>query len=275
MNRSAGHGSATPGASAVVDEPPFVIELDPSLPVAAAALHDGHHVRAEVRAALALGDRERLREEDPFTAGWTEVVGTRLVARRSRFEVDLNRPPDGAVYRTPEQSWGLKVWREGPDEGLVKRSLEIHESFYAEARRVLSVLEERWERFVVLDIHSYNHRRSGAAGETAPQDENPEVNVGTGSLDRDRWGAVVDRFMRDMRGGGELLDVRENVKFRGGYFSSWVHETFPSSGCALAVEFKKVFVDEWSGEPYESRIAAIKRRLAATVPGLVEELRRS
>jgi hypothetical protein len=72
------------------------------------------------------------------------------------------------------------------------------------------------------------------------------------------------------RDGG--LDVRENVRFRGGHFAEWVHERFPDSGCALAIEFKKTFMDEWTGEPDSERIGWLARALAATVPRVTSEL---
>ena len=100
-----------------------LIQTGDDAPVAAAALHDGHALRADVRAALALGDEQRLREEDPFTAQWAEIVETRLVGLRSRFEVDLNRPRERAVYQQPEDAWGLHVWRDTPPPSMFKASL--------------------------------------------------------------------------------------------------------------------------------------------------------
>jgi len=73
-------------------------------------------------------------------------------------------------------------------------------------------------------------------------------------------------------GGG--LDVRENVKFRGGQLSRWVHQRFGESACCLAVEFKKFFMDEWTGQPNRALVGAIGEALRAAGPGLVEELRR-
>ena len=98
-------------------------------PVVAAAIHDGHQVRGEVSRILALTDAERLREEDPFTALWTEVAETRIIGLQSRFEVDLNRPREKAVYITPEDAWGLRVWQERPDEHLISRSLAGYDAF--------------------------------------------------------------------------------------------------------------------------------------------------
>ena len=244
-------------------------------PLVAAAIHDGHAVRPEVEQVLALAPAERLREEDPFTAKWTEIAETRIVGRRSRFEVDLNRPPDKAVYLKPEDAWGLEVWREGPLPTLVDRSLKVYDGFYEGVGRVLDKKAEQHGRFVVYDLHSYNHRRGGPDAEPEDPELNPEVNVGTGSLDRERWAPVVDAFIEALRNVdymGRRLDVRENIKFTGGYFSQWIHSTYPESGCALAIEFKKFFMDEWTGEPDPVALHAIRQALSSTVPSVLDAL---
>jgi N-formylglutamate amidohydrolase len=244
-------------------------------PLLATAIHDGHEVRAEVADLLALDDAGRLREEDPHTGRWTTVAQNRVVARRSRFEVDLNRPPETAVYRTPDDAWGLDVWRAPPSDALVQRSMDVYRGFHDQVGTILGDLQERYGRFVVLDIHSYNHRRDGADAPPADPAGNPVVNVGTGNIDRERWGPLVDRFIAELRDHevlGVPLDVRENVRFRGGHFSKWVVQTFPETGCPLAVEMKKVYMDEWTGIVDEAAIDQIGEALAATVPGLLASL---
>lgn len=244
-------------------------------PIVATAIHDGHELRAELAALAALPEPDRLREEDPFTGNWTKAAGTRIVALRSRFEVDLNRPRERAVYLHPEDAWGLDMWKSPLPGEVIERSLAEYDAFYSELARVLQSVERRYGRFVVLDLHSYNHRRQGPEGPAADPEANPEVNVGTGSLPPGRWDGVVERFMSDMRAYnflGRRLDVRENVKFRGGNFSRWVHTEFPIAGCALAVEFKKFFMDEWTGEPSLPQVGEIQKALASTVPGILEEL---
>lgn len=247
-------------------------------PLAAVALHDGHGARAEVGDLFALADLDRLREEDPFTGSWTRIVPNRWVALRSRFEVDLNRPRERAVYRKPADAWGLEVWSRDLPEDVAARSLEQYDACYDALRDFLRRLETAHGRFVVFDIHTYNHRRSGPDRPAASGAENPQVNLGTGTLDRARWGHIAERFMADLAGHdfpGGPLDVRENVKFRGGHFSRWVHETFPETGCALAIEFKKFFMDEWTGEPDTALVDAIREALSATVPGVLAELKRT
>ena len=100
-------------------------------PVLATAIHDGHELRLEIAEAMKLPDLDRLREEDPFTGQAAAAVATHVIAHRSRFEFDLNRGADGAVYETAEQCWGLDVWKALPlDRALVDRSLAIHAAYY-------------------------------------------------------------------------------------------------------------------------------------------------
>jgi N-formylglutamate amidohydrolase len=247
-------------------------------PIVAVALHDGHEVRSEVAKHLALSEIERLREEDPRTADWVGIAPTHINVHRSRFEVDLNRPLETAVYRGPDQAWNLQVWRDGtPPPWIVEAGREIHRAFYSALESLLRDVEERHGRFVVYDLHSYNHRRGGQG---APADDvraSPDVNLGTGSMDRERWKPVVEAFLNAISGvevAGRRLDVGENVRFQGGFLPEWVHRTFPGSGCALAVEVKKFFMDEWTGAVDADSLAAMGEALARTVPPIQEALGR-
>ena len=247
-----------------------------NIPLVAAAIHGGHKLRPEIARMMALADADRLREEDPFTAGWTSIAENRLVGSQSRFEVDLNRPREKAVYIHPEDAWGLQIWKEPPTAEVIERSLTVYDAFYDEAHRVFTELESRFGRFVVFDLHTYNHRRDGPNGPIADAEGNPEVNVGTGTMDRNRWTPVVDRFFKELSAFdflGRQLDVRENVRFRGGQLARWTHEHFPQSGCVLAIEFKKFFMDEWTGIPDSIQLEAIRQCLGSTISGILEALR--
>ena len=136
-------------------------------PLVATAIHDGHNLRTEVAAIMALPDLERLREEDPFTGNWANVADNRLIGSQSRFEVDLNRPREKAVYIQPEDAWGLHVWQETPSAAIIEQSLANYDAFYAEAHRLFSDLEKRFNHFVVFDLHTYKHRREGPNGALA------------------------------------------------------------------------------------------------------------
>jgi N-formylglutamate deformylase len=247
-------------------------------PLLALAVHAGHEIRPELLSWLAIDEPTRFREEDPYTDYWTLAFDTQLLTRRSRFEVDLNRPVDQAVCVQPADCWNLHVWKEGVPMELLEQSLTEHAAFYTELERVCRRLEEQYGRFVVFDLHSYNHRRSGPAGPVSDPEANPDINIGTGSMERNRWAPVVDGIMSDMRDFdflGRRLDVRENVNFRGRYLAQFVHTHFPSSGCALAVEVKKFFMDEWSGRADSLQVQTVLELFRSVVPGVLAELRRA
>src|SRR4029077_5045705 len=100
---------------------------------------------------------------------------------------------------------------------------------------------------------------------------NPEVNVGTRTLDRERWASLVETFMTDLercRVADHHIDVRENVRFGGGYLAEWVNERYEGAGCALALEFKKTFMDEWTGEIDTAHLDELVGAVASTLSGL-------
>jgi hypothetical protein len=94
-------------------------------------------------------------------------------------------------------------------------------------------------------------------------------------MNRDRWANVVDRFIEGIRAFdflGRQLDVRENIRFGGGEFSRWIHRSFPNSACALAIEVKKFFMDEGSGDADPEQLEGIANALKSTAPGILDEL---
>ena len=244
-------------------------------PLVATSIHAGHVIRRDLLPLLALDEPTRAREEDPYTDSWIKVVPSWISFRRSRFEVDLNRPPEEAVYMAPEMAWGLHIWKHPLDEKEVEQSLREYEAFYGELHRILTAIAAEHRHFVVLDLHSYNYRRPGPHAPPEDPGSNPDVNVGTGSLDRQRYAAIVERFMADLSSFdflGSHLDVRENVKFKGRKLAQWIHENFPASSCVLSIEFKKIFMDEWTGVGDLEAIEAIREALHSTLPGILEEL---
>ncbi len=235
-------------------------------PIVATAIHDGHDLRAEVAGAMVLGEADRLREEDPFTGQAILGVPTHVVVHRSRFEFDLNRDAAGAVYRTADQCWGLKIWRDPPADDLVERSLAIHAAYYRMLGRLLDDIAERHERFVLLDVHSYNHRRDGPDADPEPLATAPDINIGTFSMPREHWAFLLDPLIEAMRGfafNGRTLDVRETVACQGrGEQARFGPERYPEQGCAIALDFKKFFMDEWTGVPDRPELEAMRRFIA-------------
>jgi len=241
-------------------------------PIVAVALHSGHKVRSELEPLFNLTHSERLREEDPHTDFFTAIVPARIVARKSRFEVDLNRERSLAVYRTPEDAWGLNVWKEYPDDEMVEKSLAIYDKFYADAKIFLGGIIHKYGYVVVYDLHSYNHMREGPYAEPADPAANPDVNLGTENLNRHVWGQVVDGLAKDLRmfdyPGGQLT-VGENIRFKGGHYSHWMQQEFGDQSCTIAIEFKKIFMNEWTHELDPVKLKALYNALISTLPGLL------
>jgi hypothetical protein len=245
-------------------------------PVVATAIHNGRGVPPDLAARMSLTAKERLREEDPFTEFIIRDVPSRIVVHRSRFAVDLNRSPDQAIYIRPEQSWGLPVWSDPPDATMSAEALRFHDNYYRMLETMLRGLEAQFGRFVVLDVHSYNHRRDGPGAPPTPPNVMPEINIGTFSMDRRRWSFVLEPLIERL---GELdlhgrrLTVAENVAFQGkGEQTRFVHRKFPVTGCAIAVEFKKTFMDEWSGVPDQEALATLRAVVRSVVPLLEDVL---
>ncbi len=241
----------------------------------ATAIHNGHEVRPNLQALFNLTSDERLREEDPFTAEWVGITDNYIVGNYSRFEMDLNRPPEKAIYRKPEDAWGLHVWKEELPEEQAQESMVRYERFYKDVKQMLSKLLEEHDCIVIYDLHTYNHRREGANGPAADPEQNPEVNIGTGNMDREKWAPVVTAFMQSLGSynyQGRQLDVRENVKFKGGHFMRWIHDTFGDRVCVMSIEFKKFFMDEWTGTPDWEQVQEIKQALEQTKRPVLQAL---
>lgn len=248
---------------------------DLTFPIISAAIHDGHKLREELQDYLYIKEKDRLREEDPYTGKWLPISRNTITTEYSRFEVDLNRPKDKAVYLTPDDSWGLKVWKYSLPEDVYYRSQLEYHNFYSELEKNINSLLKQNEVIVVYDLHSYNYKRNGPTQPAEPNSLNPELNLGTGTLNRERWLPIIDRFVGDVESYdflGRKIDIRENVKFRGGNFPRWLHQKFPESVCCLSIEFRKFFMDEWTGEPYIPIIKEIGKLLELTTLGILEEI---
>lgn len=221
-------------------------------PVLATAIHDGHAVRDSLRPHLALDPDGRRREEDPMTGLLTTVGDARLRVRTSRFEVDLNRPRDKALSDDPADTWGLQVWKGALPAVEIARSLSIYDDFYAMIRALLDEMISQWGCVLLLDIHSYNHRRDGADAPPASQADNPDIELGVTTLDHARWGPALKRFTQALCArpvAGRTPDVRNNIRYpTGGYFPEWVYANYGSKVCTISPEFKKIYMDEWSGQ---------------------------
>ena len=61
------------------------------------------------------------------------------------------------------------------------------------------------------------------------------------------------------------LEMDGAVIVESGAIAEVLCETFPEAGCSLAIEVKKIFMNEWTGRPDPVALDAIHRALAAAL----------
>lgn len=248
-------------------------------PLVAVALHAGHSVRENLAPQFAISDAERLREEDPGTDFLASIAPTTIVSLISRFEHDLNRHSEKAVYQRPEDAWGLTVWREPLADELLSESLRYYDEFYQAVRELLAAKLMQEGRLLLLDLHSYNHRRNGAHQPPADIVGNPDIEIDTTEIGRVHFGNLIDRLITELRSQtvcGKRLDVRENIRFAGpGHFARWVQMEFPKNVCVISIEVKKFYMDEWTGKIDLATLAAVRAAISSALPGLLALLDRN
>lgn len=230
------------------DSPPWDLVVQPG-PVMVTAIHAGHTVRRSLRPWLQISEEERLREEDPLTDYFLLAGDTIFRANRSRFEFDLNRPAENAVTIDPASTWGLKIWNPELPREEAELSRALHKRFYRlMAERIEAMIAEHG-RILVLDVHSYNHRRDAPDAPPAPQRANPDIDLGATTLNKEIYGHLLDRFAAGLQSRtlrGKTPDVRVNVRWEdGGNFPEWLHATYGDAACVITLEYKKIFMDEW------------------------------
>ncbi len=244
-------------------------------PIVGTAIHNGHKARDFTLKNFAISDFQRLYEEDPFTDFFVENFQNRIVVDFSRFEVDLNRKREHAVYIHPDDAWGLVVRKNDVPQAQIEKSLEIYDDFYRRAKFFFDELVFKYGYFFVYDIHSYNHRRSGAEAEIDDPKKNSEIIIGTSNMNEKFFAiaGVIQKSILSENFFGRKLDARINVKFTGGNFARWIHHNYPESGICISLEFQKIFMDEWTSEINKSVQLRLREILENTLPGIKDFLR--
>ncbi len=238
---------------------------DESFPLLATAIHAGHYMPVELLAICGIDDAQRLQEEDPYTSEFADLFPNSIVVQSSRFTVDLNRNRAKAVYLQPDDCWGLPVRSVELPPELLSRLYREYDQWY---RHLEFVLQRLWQHnafLVVLDIHSYNHRRSGPNADPDPQQDNPDIIIGRSNLLEKHYHAAAElcRLIDGESFQGKALDCRMDVKFTGGYLSRALNAKYPDRLLCLAIEFKKIFMDEWTGKLDRVALDELKTLFAA------------
>ena len=239
---------------AVAEDYSFTLKIDKYVHYVCGAVHDGHHFRRELWDNCLHSEYDRWFEEDPATKDMVRSHPIVISGLDSRFEYDLNRTPETAIYT---DAWGKKLWREPLSDEMINKSLTKHANFYKVTHALINKLEELFGVCIVYDMHSYNWRRWDR--------EVPTWNLGTSNIDNQRFGETVNRW-REMLGKmmlpNGLVSICEiNNTFQGnGYFLKYITQNFKNT-LVLATEVKKIYCDEVNQIMYPEVVNAIKRSL--------------
>lgn len=226
------------------------VRRDAPSPVVALAIHAGHGLREELVPLSAPSEAERFYEEDPFTDWLLEPYPVAAWSEVSRFEVDLNRPEETAVYRDAGMCWGIVPWRAPLPEAVLERSRARHREAMALLDALVDEAVARFGVAVVLDFHSYNYQRTQRVPAWWEDLSKPVVNLGTRESPP-RFRPLLDALLVELGGvrwQQRPITVGENVVFKGGYVHGRLQARHPDRVLCPSIELKKVFMDEQTGQ---------------------------
>jgi N-formylglutamate deformylase len=242
------------------------------VPCLGVALHAGGRVRPGLRDIMEVSGDDRHREEDPHTDRFIENLPLRVRALDSRFEYDLNREPERSIYSSVRVVWGLKVWKRKINEQERALSLAKHGEFHQLIDMITGCLLQEYKRILVFDMHSYCYQREKK--QAWHKDPRPGINVGTKAVNRKLFGPVINRLISELSGlriDNRPFRVAENEIFPGGYLSRRLSREHYDRVLVLALEYKKVFMDEWTGQVYPGVLELLVRDFEQAVEKLLGE----
>lgn len=214
----------------------FTIKIEEYVPFICGAVHDGHQFRKELWNNCLHTEYDRWFEEDPNTKQMVQTMPIVVAGMDSRFEYDLNRAPENAVYT---DAWGKQLWKVPISSQMKLKSLEKHANFYKIVNALVKQVESKFGSCVVYDMHSYNWKRWDR--------EVPTFNLGTSNIDQ--------KYNKDIESWRKMLAsivLPNNIKstslindtFQGnGYFLKYITQHFKNT-LVLATEVKKIYCDE-------------------------------
>ena len=249
---------------AVSDDYSFTVKISEYAPYVCGAVHDGNQFRRSLWENCLHTEYDRWYEEDPCTKEMVQSHPVVIAGCDSRFEYDLNRGPDSAIY---DDAWGKQLWRNPLPENEKDHSLQKHNAFYQVTHSLMSKIESKYGKAIVFDMHSYNWKRWDR--------EVPVWNLGTTNIDNDRFGGVVESWRSKLSEmnlpNGINSTAGINDTFYGkGYFLKYITQNFKNT-LVLATEIAKVYCDEYSGIIYPEVVRSVEEHLKELIPLQAEE----
>lgn len=239
---------------AVSKEYSFTIKIDSYVPYVCGAVHNGHQFRKELWSNCLHSEYERWYEEDPATKEMIQSHPIVIAGMDSRFEYDLNRSPETAIYN---DAWGKQLWKENLSVEMKQLSLKKHSGFYKVVYALISKIEQKFGVCIVYDMHSYNWKRWSR--------EVPTWNLGTANIDNTKFNNEIESWRVLL----EKMPLPKGIKstskindtFQGnGYFLKFITQNFNNT-LVLATEIAKVYCDELEQRMYPEVVLAIEEYL--------------
>jgi len=237
----------------------FTIKIEDYVPYVCAAIHDGHQFRKELWDNCLHTAYERWYEEDPETKTMITSHPIVIAGCDSRFEYDLNRSPEEAVFVT---AWGKQLWREPLSDGMKTKSLQKHTNFYKVAHALIQTIERKFGFCTVYDMHSYNWKRWNR--------EVPTWNLGTTNLDTKRFGKVIEQWRQSLSeiklpNGIKSTSKINDTFFGNGHFLKYITSNFKNT-LVLATEIAKIYCDEYEQVIFPEVVKAVAEELKTRIP---------
>ncbi len=239
---------------AVSNDYSFTLKIEAYVPYVCGAVHDGHQFRKELWNNCMHTEYERWYEEDPATKAMVQSHPIVIAGMDSRFEYDLNRAPDTAIY---SDAWGKQLWHKPLSNEMRAKSLAKHANFYEVVNALIKKIEEKFSCCIVYDMHSYNWKRWNR--------EVPTWNLGTANVDNNRYGVEIESWRSVL----EMMPLPNQIKstskindtFQGnGYFLKYITQNFNNT-LVLATEIAKVYCDELAQIMYPEVVVAVEKYL--------------
>ncbi|MEM1414009.1 MAG: N-formylglutamate amidohydrolase [Myxococcota bacterium] len=260
----------------------------PRGPVLVEVPHAGLAIPDEVRPELSPTATDgRLRDADIYVdklyANAAREGAALLVARASRYVVDLNRSADDVDLQTvPDhpspravQPRGV-VWRLATDgRPLLRRPLpyaefqrrleRFHAPYHAAIRSELDRLRAGWGFAIALAAHSMPSMGRGLRSDRLVRRADVVPGTRGGTTADPRLIELVDQHFRQAG-----LSVRHDDPYRGGYTTA--HYGRPSEGIhVVQIELNRaLYVDERTGRPKSPELEALRDVLDGLVRSVCE-----
>jgi len=243
---------------AVSQDYSFTIKIESYTYYLCAAVHDGHQFRKSLWHNCLHTEYDRWYEEDPCTKQMVHTMPMVIAGCDSRFEYDLNRAPENAIY---EDAWGKKLWKTPLNQEAKSKSLTKHHNFYKVVFALISKIKSLYGGAIVYDMHSYNWKRWGRPV--------PVINLGTKNID-EKYIAFAKAWCKTLASlklaNGIEITAAINDTFQGnGYFLKNISQNFEDV-LVLATEFSKIYCNEYEYVIFPEVVASIEQQLQSLLP---------